>query len=97
MQATIKKVGQQAAREYRYPNKAIILVSYATPVAAYIPGLGWLETTTKFSSTTTRHISQFKGRYNYPATIPTDQREIEFWMMELDGLIYPPEPSHEIQ
>ena len=95
MQATIKKVGQQAAREYHYPNGAKVLVSYATPVAAYIPGLGWLETTTKFSSTTARHISQFKGRYSYPATIPTDQREIEFWMMELDGLIL--EAAHEIQ
>lgn len=88
MQATIKKIGQQAAREYIYPNTAIFLVSYATPVVAYIPGLGWLETQTKFSRTTSKHISQFKGRHGYPSTIPTEQREIEGWMEKLDRLIW---------
>lgn len=36
-----------------------ILVSYVTPVAAFVPGTGYLRTETKWSQTTTRHINKW--------------------------------------
>ena len=36
-----------------------ILISYATPVAARIPGRGWVRTAHKWSSTTTKHINKW--------------------------------------
>ena len=36
-----------------------ILISYVTPVAARVPGLGWVRTSHKWSSTTTKHINKW--------------------------------------
>lgn len=38
-----------------------ILVSYETPVAAYVPGEGAYITDTWYSQTTTRHINKWVG------------------------------------
>lgn len=40
---------------------AVILFSYDTPVAAKVPGAGYYRTSTKWSSTTTRHINKWLG------------------------------------
>jgi len=40
-----------------YLNGIGILFSYGVPVAAYIPGRGYLRTAKKWSMTTTRHIN----------------------------------------
>lgn len=42
-------------------NNSQIFHSYNTPVAAFIPGEGYLVTSTKHSRTTTRHINNFTG------------------------------------
>jgi hypothetical protein len=42
-------------------NGVEILVSYSTPVAAFVPGEGYLRTEEKYSKTTTRHINQWTG------------------------------------
>jgi len=34
-----------------------VLFSYSTPVAALVPGKGWIRTATKWSQTTSRHIN----------------------------------------
>jgi len=39
-----------------------ILYSYSTPVAAFVPGKGFLATNTKYSRTTSRHISQWTDK-----------------------------------
>lgn len=39
-----------------------ILVSYRTPVAAWIPGKGFVRTSTRHSSTTSRHINAWLGQ-----------------------------------
>lgn len=39
----------------------IVFFSYETPVAAFIPGTGYVRTSTKWSSTTTRHINKWLG------------------------------------
>lgn len=47
---------------------ARILFSYDTPVAAYIPGEGYIKSERFFSRTTTAHVAQFlKG--NQGATV----------------------------
>ena len=37
----------------------VILFSYKTPVAAFVPGQGYLRTNHKWSSTTTKHINKW--------------------------------------
>ena len=86
MKFTIKRIGRQNVTEVTYENGAQILRSYATNVAAYIPGLGFIETTTSFSRTTIKHITQWKKRMGYPLTARVEQREIEGWMEKLDSL-----------
>ena len=43
-------------------NGTSVLVSYETPVAALIPGLGYVQTDKKWSVTTSKHITQWVGR-----------------------------------
>ncbi len=40
-----------------------ILYSYKTPVAAFVPGKGALCTSTKYSTTTSRHINKAVERW----------------------------------
>jgi hypothetical protein len=86
MNKQVKKIGQRSTAEHRYENGAVILVSYRTSVAAYIPALGYMETTTKYSRTTTRHISDWRARCGYPLTTLVPQEEIDGWEEKLDGL-----------
>jgi hypothetical protein len=39
-----------------------VLLSYGVPVAAFIPGRGYVRTSERFSVTTSRHASTFAGR-----------------------------------
>ena len=43
--------------EIERADGVIILYSYKTPVAAFVPGKGGLCTSTKYSATTSRHIN----------------------------------------
>ena len=81
-----KRIGQQSAWDVVYENGAQVLRSYSTPVAAYIPALGFIETTTSFSRTTSKHITQWKKRNNYPLVARVEQREIDEWEEKLDSL-----------
>jgi hypothetical protein len=36
-----------------------VLISYTTPVAARIPGKGWVRTAHKWSATTSKHINRW--------------------------------------
>ena len=86
MNKQVKKIGQQSVAEHRYENGAEVLVSYSTPVAGYIPGLGFIETDRKWSVTTSKHITQWKKRMGYPLTARVPQEEIDNWLQKLDGL-----------
>ena len=86
MNKQAKPINKTSATELRYENGAHILRSYRTAVAAYIPALGWLETTTKYSVTTSKHISQWKKRNDYPLVAQVPQAEIDNWEQKLDGL-----------
>ena len=86
MKRTITRVNKQNAWTHSYENGAEVLVSYATPVACYIPGLGFMETDRKWSVTTSKQISQWKKRNNYPLVARVPQHEIEGWHDKLDRL-----------
>ena len=57
-----------------------VLISYQTPVAALVPGQGWIRTATKWSATTTKHVNAWL-RKNCGGTVT----EVDQW--ELDQLI----------
>jgi len=42
-----------------YPDGTEVFFSYSTPVAGYHPDLGYVKTTSWYSSTTTRHINKW--------------------------------------
>lgn len=50
----------------------VVFFSYKTPVAAFIPGTGYLRTNHKWSRTTSKHINQWlrrmTGSGSYAAT-----------------------------
>jgi hypothetical protein len=81
----MKRLGKQSAWDVTYENGAQFLLSYATPVAAYIPGLGFMETNQKFSTTTSKHISQWKKRMGYPLVARVPQEEIANWIKKMDS------------
>lgn len=58
-------------------NGTEILFSYSTPVAAFIPGRGWVKTDVFHSVTTSKHI----GRW-----IPEDAKVTKIPQAELDKL-----------
>lgn len=47
-----------------------ILFSYNTPVAALVPGIGWIKTDKKYSKTTTKHINSWLGDKLYVNVVP---------------------------
>jgi hypothetical protein len=56
----IKKQGPSATIA-AFANGSEILFSYATPVAGFIPGLGYFRTRERFSNTTSRHCTKYLG------------------------------------
>ena len=59
----------------------IVLFSYSTAVAAFLPGRGVIRTKTKYSMTTTKHINQWiEAEFSPNVTIT----EVE--QSEIDGL-----------
>jgi len=54
--------------EIEHDNGVTILYSYKTPVAAFVPGQGALCTSTKYSRTTSKHITQAVERWGCSRT-----------------------------
>ena len=59
MKYTIKKYGAKQCHERTYENGARVFFSYGTPVGAYMPGVGAVRTTAKYSMTTSRHVNMW--------------------------------------
>lgn len=57
-----------------------ILFSYGTPVAALVPGKGWIRTAQKWSVTTSKHVNAWL-RANCGGTV----QDVPQW--ELDQLV----------
>ena len=45
--------------EVELSDGTCVLFSYKTPVAALVPGKGWIRSSTKYSPTTSRHINSW--------------------------------------
>ena len=48
--------------EVELPSGVTVFFSYRTPVAAHIPGKGYIKTEKHWSRTTSKHINQFIAR-----------------------------------
>lgn len=46
-----------SSTEIELANGTIVLFSYSTPVAALVPGKGWIRSAFKHSATTTKHVN----------------------------------------
>lgn len=72
----INKLGPNQT-ELELSDGTTVFFSYKTPVAALVPGRGWLKTSTRYSVTTSKHVNQrLKG---------LDVTEVD--QSELDGLV----------
>jgi hypothetical protein len=49
--------------EISFDNGTVIFFSYNTPVAAFVPGRGYLKTTKRYSVTTSKHVNQWCSEY----------------------------------
>ncbi len=58
---TIRRVRNTAAAIIERSDGSSVLYSYRTPVAAFVPGLGYMRTEEYFSVTTSRHANEFAG------------------------------------
>jgi len=53
-----------------------VFFSYKTPVAALVPGKGWIRSSTRYSVTTTKHVNQW---------IQSTATEVDQW--DIDQLV----------
>lgn len=53
-----------------------ILFSYATPVAAHVPGAGFFRTSERYSSTTSKHINGWLKSQNARHIVEASQEAI---------------------
>ena len=71
----VQSIGSNQA-EVSLADGTEILFSYGTPVAALVPGKGWIRTAFKHSATTTKHVNAWirkhRGQYVIDgfATVP---------------------------
>jgi hypothetical protein len=54
----IKQIGSNQT-EVMLADGTTVLYSYVTPVAARVPGRGWVRTSQKWSVTTTKHVNRW--------------------------------------
>lgn len=52
----VQQIGSNQT-EVQLADGTIVLVSYVTPVAALVPGKGWIRTEHMWSATTSKHIN----------------------------------------
>lgn len=72
----VKRLGNTSL-EMEFNNGVQVLVSYNTPVAAFVPSRGYIRTSTKWSVTTSKHINKWLEGVN--------AQEVD--QSELDGLM----------
>ena len=65
----LRQVGSNQSK-ISFADGREVFFSYETPVAAFIPDLGYVKTSQKWSRTTSRHISNYSKAYahEYPQT-----------------------------
>lgn len=58
----LKNLGSNKT-EIHFPNGVVVFFSYNTPVAAFVPGRGYLRTSKRYSVTTSKHLNQWCSEY----------------------------------
>jgi hypothetical protein len=58
----VQQVGSNQT-EVTLADGTCVLFSYQTPVAAIVPGKGWIRTAYKWSATTTKHINAWLRKH----------------------------------
>jgi hypothetical protein len=56
-----------------YPDGVEVLYSYNTPVAAFVPGRGYVRSSTKYSVTTSKHVNSWVGGRNVGTVISQEE------------------------
>ena len=57
----VQQIGSNMT-EVQLADGTCVLVSYTTPVAALVPGKGWIRTAHKWSATTSKHINKWLAK-----------------------------------
>jgi hypothetical protein len=72
----VKSLGANKT-EIQFSDGRCVLVSYETPVAAFVPGRGWLRSGKRYSVTTSKHVNMWvRDNGGYPALV-VPQEEID--------------------
>jgi hypothetical protein len=56
----LKNIGSNMT-EVETSDGTLVLFSYSTPVACFVPAVGYMKTDKKWSATTSRHINKWTG------------------------------------
>jgi hypothetical protein len=75
----VQQIGSNQT-EVQLADGTCVLFSYKTPVAALVPGKGWIRSAVKYSATTTKHVNAWL-RMNAGGTV----QEVDQW--DLDQLV----------
>lgn len=93
MRTSGKRYGRQSRCELEGAGGVRVLVSYATPVAAFVSGAGYLVTNRKYSVTTSRHVRAWLAENGWPKAAPASPerlRELYDWCCgrSSDAMLY---------
>jgi len=77
----VQQIGSNQT-EVQLADGTCILFSYVTPVAALVPGKGWVRTAHKWSATTTKHINAWLRE---PLLVAGTVQSVPQW--DLDQLV----------
>ena len=72
----INKLGPNKT-ELTLHDGTVVFFSYKTPVAALIPGEGWVRTDEKYSVTTSKHINQWLAENNAEFVDTVNQHRLD--------------------
>ena len=81
MISSLQRQNKTAATEICLGNK-VILYSYSTPVAVHIEGQGYFKTATKYSVTTSKHVTQWLNKMRVHSVKTVDQTEFNRLIQE---------------
>ena len=71
----IERIRKTSAQTITLDSGAVVLVSYSTPVACFIPGEGYFRTDKKWSTTTSKQVNQWLRSERGDSDAPTRSQE----------------------
>jgi hypothetical protein len=80
----VQQIGSNQT-EVQLADGTCILFSYVTPVAALVPGKGWIRTAHKWSGTTTKHINAWLRKNGPTSSVAGTVAVVPQW--DLDQLV----------